>query len=235
VSSPRYRDLIRRHGRLLVAELDGEVVGFGGMVEIAHPDGPVAMITDLFVDERRHGHGAGRAIAEALVEGHERRMTFSSRHPAARGLYASLGLEPRWTLRYLRGVARPTESSLVAWAVDPWSVATDRREYLHLLDPIECFEVLDGPDVIGHAITQDDGSTVAVHRLVTSGDHVAAIRALLNVLPAGRTVECCVPDVDPAAGALVGVGFAEFEHDLFMATAPDLMPAGAIVLNPGLA
>lgn len=235
VQSGRYRSLVRRRGRLLVATVGGEVVGFGGMIVVPHDGGPVAMITDLFVAPEHHGFGAGRLIAHALVDGHDRRMTFTSRHPAARHVYASLGMRARWSLRYLRGGARGTPSPLVAWAVDPVTVAGDRREYLELLDPIDCHELLAGGEVVGHAIGEDDGELIVVHRLATTADHGAAIRALLAACPPGRIVELCVPATSAASAALDELGFEEYDHDVHLSTEPGLIPSTVAVVNPGLA
>ena len=97
-----YLALVRsQHGRLLVAERDDRVVAFGGVVDI---DG-VAMLTDLFVAADARGAGIGTMLLDALFDGSSRRMTFSSKHPAALAAYQRVGMEPQWRLLYLKGVA----------------------------------------------------------------------------------------------------------------------------------
>jgi ribosomal protein S18 acetylase RimI-like enzyme len=86
---------------VLVAEADGEVVGYG---KIEHPtelpaSAHVWHVTGLAVDPSFEGHGAGRALMEALIElARERggrRMTLRVFAPneRARRLYERLGFE----------------------------------------------------------------------------------------------------------------------------------------------
>jgi hypothetical protein len=232
VQNPRYQALLRDHGRLVVAEHDGEIVGFGGMI-IA---GGAAMITDLFVFEERHGRGDGTAMTAALLEGFEKRMTFSSRYPLARATYARAGMEPQWYLRYLRGRAPVVpDLGLRAVEVAHGTASSDRPELVAFFDIARCFHLVDGADVVGHAIVRDTDAYVAVDRLVTSAAHDAAMAALLREMPADRDVEACVPEPSPANAFLRGIGFDEVEYDLHMASEPGLMPDGAVALNPGLA
>ncbi len=53
-----------------VADWDGEVVGFALCVlhEGTWTTAPICYLEDLFVDERARGHGAGKALIEALHE-----------------------------------------------------------------------------------------------------------------------------------------------------------------------
>ena len=92
---------------VLVAELDGEIVGWG---KIEHPTelpstAHVWHVTGLAVDPASEGHGAGRALMEALVElARERggtRMTLRVLAPneRARRLYERVGFEVEGVLR----------------------------------------------------------------------------------------------------------------------------------------
>ena len=61
-----YLSLVRsQHGRLLVAESDGRVVAFGGVVDV---DG-VTMLADLFVAADARGAGIGTQLLNELFDG----------------------------------------------------------------------------------------------------------------------------------------------------------------------
>src|SRR6187431_3159429 len=74
-----YLRIVRAEGRLLVAERGGRIVGYGGVVRA----GDVAMVSDLFVAADARGAGVGGQLLTALLDGWDRRMTCSSRDPAA--------------------------------------------------------------------------------------------------------------------------------------------------------
>ena len=110
----QYLELVRSQGgRLLVAESDDRVVGYGGVVAI---DG-MTMLCDLFVAAAARGAGVGTHLLQQLFEGSSRRMTFSSKHPAAAAAYRRAGMEPQWRLLYLRGeaVGSGPELPVAAW------------------------------------------------------------------------------------------------------------------------
>lgn len=234
VQNPRYQALLRDCGRLVVADVDGSVVGFGGMIQVHG----VAMITDLFVLEDHHGRGLGSAMTAALLDGYPQRMTFSSRHPAARATYAAAGMEPRWFLRYLHGgagAAAAADTHLRAVAVGAESIVSDRPELITFFGGALLLHVLDGDDIVGQALVTDAGTHLALDRLVTTAAHDAAMTAVLRALPSTRAVEACVPEPSPAHDRLLSLGFAEIEYDLHMSSAPDLLPRHVVAVNPGLA
>jgi hypothetical protein len=233
VQNPRYQTLLREKGRLVVADTDGEVVGFGGMI----PAAGVAMITDLFVLQDHHGVGLGTAMTNALLDGYERRMTFSSAHPAARAAYIRAGMEPRWTLRYLRGRANPPPSpSLQAVPVKHADVQADRPELVEFFEWGRCYHIVDrGGEVVGHAIVTSDLGHLAIDRLATTADHAAAMAALLGALTPNAEVQACVPSESNAAALLVALGFRDVDSDLHLSSEPGLMPSTLVAVNPGLA
>jgi GNAT superfamily N-acetyltransferase len=239
VCNPRYRDLIARRGRLLVATHDGVVVGFGGMVDLAH----ASMVTDLFVTADHHGHGTGRALLDGLLCDRPHRMTGSSSHPAARALYESFGMSLHWWLRYLRVDAVATDAAAsIDVATDTADASiSDRPELDALADNLVWLRLIRGGVSVGHALTApptDAATPWQVFRLRTSLPHDAAIRAVLAALPVGAAVECCIPEWSAAAPALGDLGAVEFDRDVFMSNLPpdaDGTPRDLAVVNPGLA
>jgi [ribosomal protein S18]-alanine N-acetyltransferase len=233
----RYRALITQHGRLLVAERNGDVVGFGGMIDTDR----AAMITDLFVAEDQHGHGLGRALLAGLVHDRPRRMTCSSAHPAAQGLYAAFGMQPYWRLRYYSctvpaGLGRP---DVVATSCAP--TASDRPELNGIAERLQWVELLHDGHPIGHALIARSEESSADWRLLrvrSTIAHDVAIRAALSALPAGAEVECCVPEWSAATAALQDLGAQQIDSDLFMSSLPannDGIDRQLAVINPGLA
>ena len=107
----------------LVAEREGKVVGFGGVMLV----GDEAHITNLLVDERVRGGGIGRrlmiSLIEAAVSAGARHLTLEVRvaNEAARSLYAGLGLAPVGVRPRYYG----DDDALILWAHD-----IDRPEYL---------------------------------------------------------------------------------------------------------
>lgn len=91
---------------LLVARLDGAVVGLLTLVRFRIPSGVRAWIEDVVVDERARGRGLGELLArralELAYEGGARSVELTSRpsRSAANRLYRRLGFEPRETNVY---------------------------------------------------------------------------------------------------------------------------------------
>lgn len=98
-------ELAAPHGRYLVDEEDGAIVGYGGVRAL--PGGSDADIQTIALDARFRGRGRGRAllralIAEAVARGaRELFLEVRADNPVAAGLYASegfieLGRRPRY-------------------------------------------------------------------------------------------------------------------------------------------
>lgn len=89
---------------LLVAEVQGEVVGFvhGTLANTPPPieDRPFVGISDIAVRADRRRRGIGRALIDALSEGfaerepQELRLSVALRNDAAVAFYGELGFEP---------------------------------------------------------------------------------------------------------------------------------------------
>jgi GNAT superfamily N-acetyltransferase len=90
---PAYLGHVLATGQLLVAERDGQVVGFAGLVR----RGETAFLTDLFVDPARQSGAVGRTLLRAILPaGGATPLTLSSTDPRALALYTRAGMRPRW-------------------------------------------------------------------------------------------------------------------------------------------
>jgi ribosomal protein S18 acetylase RimI-like enzyme len=97
--------------QLLVARIDGQIVGSLSLVMFRIPTGLRAWIEDVVVDEARRGGGIGRALNEvALAEARRRGaktvdLTSRPSREAANRLYRRLGFTARDTnvYRYVPG------------------------------------------------------------------------------------------------------------------------------------
>ncbi|MEO5838392.1 MAG: GNAT family N-acetyltransferase [Acidimicrobiales bacterium] len=231
VRNPRYCELLRDHGRLLITEDAGQVVGFAGMVRI----GNTAMVSDLFVAADHQRHGVGTTLLSQLVGGEQTLMTFSSSHPGALAAYRRLGLQPGWALCYLQGPIVRQRCSLNATRVDPHAFVIDRPELLRLFDSVACVHINSDSTRVGSAIVADPEGEPVLHRLVLDDRHDEGMLAVMNILPAGAMLRATVPDWSSAYRLLRGLGFAETDHDLYMGTKSNLVPRSLAAVNPGLA
>jgi ribosomal protein S18 acetylase RimI-like enzyme len=93
-------------GRLVVAELDGVIVGFGATLTRSG----VAYVADLFVAPEHQSRGIGARLLHALLDDHDGpRFTLASTDPRARALYERFGMHPVCEYAYLR--AHPDDVS----------------------------------------------------------------------------------------------------------------------------
>ena len=213
-----YLALVRsQHGRLVVAETDDRVVGYGGVVDI---DG-VTMLTDLFVAADARGSGTGTQLLAELFDGSSRRMTFSSKHPAALAAYGRMGMEPQWRLLYLEGTANGGGTGLAA--------ATWQHERLSLVERMAS----QGAHVTADVVSIPDEGAIWIARVQTARP-VKAVSATLAGLARGSKVKLCVPEYSPLATWALKSGFAEVDFDTFCATPDVALPPDLHCLDPGL-
>jgi GNAT superfamily N-acetyltransferase len=253
-ANPAYVSHLLNHGRVVVAELGGAVVGFGAVQEIGSP--PVSMLCDLFVDPVVHGRGCGRAMLSDLWTTAPRRMTFSSLHSHAMPLYTSFGLDPWWPLMYLKGYpARlPVSSEWTVESATPeavaaceltWTGAGRAAEHRAWARRPAGESVLIrgvGDEIVGAGAVIHRGSDRGIVHLATTpeaGDVVAAgvvLQALAQLADEpSQLAHVCLPAPHPAVRALLAAGWRFDEFDLFMASEPELLDPRRAVPSPGQA
>jgi GNAT superfamily N-acetyltransferase len=215
----KYLGLVRSQGgRLLVAETAGRrVVAYGGVVEI---DG-VAMLTDLFVSADARGSGIGTELLGELFGNTRRRMTFSSKHPAALAAYHRAGMEPRWRLLYLEGRA------IGGGELPPETWRHDRGSLVDVMAG-------QGAHVSADAVSMPGKGGIWIMRL-QSAEPVDAVTTALRAIPAGTVVTMCTPERSPVATWAKANGFSITDSDTFCATPGVDIAADLHCLDPGLA
>jgi GNAT superfamily N-acetyltransferase len=232
-----------RHGRFLVAERDGLVVGYGG----TRPIGDATMLCDLFIDPAHQGSGVGRRLLDHLLDGRTEIFTFSSRDPRAMPLYARYGLVPRWPLLYLVGPPPVPDSPRVRVRAVAAGVAADAERELTGVDraPDHAFwstmpdatalvVELDGDPVAAGAGENAAGAGVLRH-LALSPEADAATATVAALAGLGATsVRACLPGPHPALRALLAGGWRIEEYDHHMSTRDGLIDPRQ-VLSPALA
>jgi GNAT superfamily N-acetyltransferase len=205
-------------GRLLVAELAGRVIAYGGVVDTEE----VAMLSDLFVAADARGMGVGTQLLHELIDGSNRRMTFSSKHPAALAAYRRAGMEPQWRLLYLRGVAFGGGPQLPAGEWRHGRAALVEEMARH------------GAHVSSDVVSLPEGNGVWIAR-VDSARPVEALAAALAGLTAGTVVTMCTPEHSAVARWAQDNGFTITDYDTFCATPGVVIPGDLNCLDPGLA
>lgn len=251
--NPAYVRHLLAHGRVVVAELGGDVVGFGAVQDIGTRPVPVSMLCDLFVDPAVHGRGCGRAMLADLWSIAGPRMTFSSLHSHAIPLYTSFGLDPWWPLLYMKGYT-PRLPVINEWTVESatpaevasrelaWTGADRVAEHRAWAARPSGESILicrdDDDEVIAAGVVIHHGPDRGVVHLATVpevDDGVAAavvIRSLAHLADEPtQLTHVCLPAPHPAVRALLAVGWRFDEFDLFMATEPELLdPRRAVPL-----
>jgi len=253
-ADPAYVGHLLAHGRLVVAEQEGAVAGFGATLRIGTGAAAITMLCDLFVDPRCHGLGLGQAMLGVLWPDGTPRMTFSSLHAHALPLYARYGLDAWWPLLYLSGDVTALRAP-AGWSValaSAGEVAGLERRWTGIDRTADHQAwaarpggqpVLAGRD--GQAAAAGTvGGAGAEYGLIhlalspTSGDAEArdAVLAVLASLdpPRGRA-RVCLPAPHPAVRALLAAGWRNDDLDLYMATEPGLLDPRRAVPSPSLA
>jgi GNAT superfamily N-acetyltransferase len=253
--NPVYVQHLMDVGRVVVAELDAAVAGFGATEQIGTGRQAISMLCDLFVDPGAHGRGAGRAMLADLWPTAGRRMTFSSLHSNAAPLYTSFGLDAWWPLLYLHGDPDrlPVTSEWAVESVTPDQAARQELDWTGASRAADHRAWAAQPGGESILVSRDDeviaaGSVVSsgpdrgiVHLALTPAvdDGVAAgvvlqVLAQLEARP-GEPAHVCLPAPHPAVRPLLAAGWRFDEFDLFMATEPDLLDPRRAVPSAGQA
>ena len=253
--NPAYIRHLMDVGRVVVAELDAAVAGFGAIQQIGAGPDAVSMLCDLFVDPGAHGRGCGRAMLADLWSTAARRMTFSSLHRHAAPLYTSFGLDAWWPLVYMHGdPARLPISN--EWAIEPTSPdevaryeldwtgigrAADHRAWA-ARPAGESILVSCDDEVIAAGTVINRGADRGIVHLAVSpaADDGVAAGVVLHTLgqlrePPAENAQVCLPAPHPAVRALLTAGWRFDEFDLFMASEPGLLDPRRAVPSPGQA
>jgi GNAT superfamily N-acetyltransferase len=256
-SDPAYVRHLLEHGRVVVAELGGDVVGFGAVQEIGTGSVSVSMLCDLFVDPAVHGRGCGRAMLTKLWSTAARRMTFSSLHSHAIPLYTSFGLDAWWPLLYFNGhtsrlpvvndwtveSATPEAVSAIELAWTGADRAPEHRAWAGRPAGESIVISRDaGDEIIAAGAVINRGPDRGIVHLATAAgadDGVAAgvvLQSLAQLADEpGQIAHVCLPAPHPAVRALLSAGWKFDEFDLFMASEPDLLDPRRAVPSPGQA
>jgi GNAT superfamily N-acetyltransferase len=253
--NPAYVRHLMDHGRVVVAELDGKVAGFGAAQPTGTGPATVSMLCDLFVDPAAHGRGCGRAMLADLWADPQPRMTFSSLHANALPLYTSFGLDAWWPLLYLHGEtgrlpairewsAEPVTAGLVASYELAWTGAErlSDHQYWAARPGGQCLLVSRDAEVIAVGTVISSGEYRGIVHLAMSpaADDATAAEAVPLTLaelsgPGHELAHVCLPAPHPAVRALLAAGWQFGEFDLFMATDPGLLDPRRVVPSPALA
>lgn len=111
--------LARQEYLFLVAEEEGRVVGYGGLL-LVMDEGDV---TNIVIEENYRGRGLGKALTGALMEEGKRlglrAFTLEVRvgNEAAIHVYEQLGFRPEGIRK--RFYEKPTEDALIMWKREP--------------------------------------------------------------------------------------------------------------------
>jgi GNAT superfamily N-acetyltransferase len=240
-----YLDSLLMIGRVLVAERDGAIVGFGAVV----PVGPISHLADLFVRPASHGSGVGKALLAELYGDRWPRSTFASGDPRALPLYVRSGMQPGWLNLYLLAEApRLPSTSLVAASASPEQCATIELattgrqrvaiQWTHGRPGSELVLLRNGDRPVGFALVRDRwrGPGRAVDRVVPlpDADPVEVLFAALGSQSAGRPVQATLPGPHPALRTMLEAGFLIVDRDIYLGSEPDLVDPTRQVIDPTL-
>jgi GNAT superfamily N-acetyltransferase len=235
-ADPRYVAHQRRHGRFLVAEVDGQVAGYCATRRI----GAATMLCDLFIDPCHHGRGAGRRLLDDAFPAKGDRFTFASQDPRAMPLYLRHGMAPRWPLLYLSGP--PAGGSALRADRVAMADAGDAEAAMGCPDRTADYAYWGAaPGSTGLIVRIGDDIVAAgaaapgrlIH-LTTAGGHdpAAALLAALGAFEDDR-VRLCLPGPHPAVPLLLERRWRIDAYDHHMSSSPGLITTDR-VLSPSL-
>jgi GNAT superfamily N-acetyltransferase len=229
-------------GRVVVALVDDRLIGIGATIE----RGGVTHIADLYVDPDRQGVGVGGRLLGALDPARTPCTTFSSSDPRALPLYVRAGLVPWWPLLYFEG--RPSRPLAAPFAVEPGSPdevaaidamvfagrGTHEHNYHGNRPGMLSFVVRGGSRAVAAGYTKD--GVLEMLSIVASADAVGAMTSVVSFIADIGTgpIITALPGPHPAVRVLLDAGLRINAHDLYCATARDLVDPVRRLPNPGL-
>jgi GNAT superfamily N-acetyltransferase len=182
--NPAYQSFVHDAGRLLLAWLGSEVVGFAGVVERAG----ASFLTDLFVDPSRQDAGIGRRLLSSVWTDTGPRMTSSSQDQRALALYRSFGLSPVWENLYVEvpGAEGPDLAS--GAVIEPASGG-------------DCGWNLELPGLRNITLRSDDGELLASAVFLDVPHERVTIQVLRAVTPQPSALPALVEELRQLAGS----------------------------------
>jgi len=241
-----YLDSLLTIARVLVAEREGAVVGFGAVV----PVGPITHLADLFVRPAAHGSGVGRTLLGELFGDAWPRTTFASDDPRALPIYVRAGMQPGWPNLYLLAEHPRLPSSVLdaapgtveeCAAIERAVTGRDRAaiQWTRGRPGSErvVLRTVDGR-AAGFAIVRERwrGPGRAVDRVVPAADAdpTEVVLAAIASQADGRPIQATLPGPHPALRTLLEAGFRIVDRDTHMASEPDLLDPTRQVIDPTL-
>ncbi|MEU6412165.1 GNAT family N-acetyltransferase [Microbispora sp. NPDC046933] len=240
---PDFVDAEREFGTVLVGEVDGAIVGFGGVLR----RGTVTHLGDLFVLPDHQSSGVGRTILSRLLPRDTPKVTFAADDTRALALYVRNGMRPRCPLLYLKrrplgdgparresGRAAPEEADVrAAAAMDARVCGGDRAATL------AWYAGLPGVTLhvsgSGYAFARVAGDKVVIGPAggATPQDCVDIVLEAAHAHHAARPVHVAVPGTHPLLPLLLDAGWRIGDMDTLM-TSEDFMRLDCYVPHPDL-
>ena len=241
-----YFEHLLARGRVVVAESDSGLVGFGAAV-----DTPRARhLADLFVRPPVQGLGIGRRLLAELFDSPGPRTTFASDDPRAMPLYIAFGLRPWWPTLYVIGDAVRLPAAPPGLLVEEVSadvVAGHERDWVGIDRPEDHRYWAGQPE--SRAFVARQGSLVVAAgyqraRLRGRGHWVTNFHVAPGIEPSAPTlavmraaavpdgwVGTCILGPNPIVAILLANGFRIVDRDTYMASEPGLIDPERILPN----
>ena len=241
---PNYLPHLLDHGRVLVAERAGRIVGFAGLAQ----RGNVAFLSDLFVRPDAQSGAIGGTLLRAILPEDGVCCTCSTSDPRALALYIRAGMRPAWPQYLLHQEARgrrapadgaPTagllieEGDPVAPCLTEWEAAIGGRSraedfafWKAAQGGIALWFRRDG-ETIGYALVRLRGGTVTHPAAITIGplgvrDPQEALACTLATVAwargQGDGICLTLPGPHPALAPLLERGFRFADSYTFVAS-----------------
>ncbi|OPG06923.1 GNAT family N-acetyltransferase [Microbispora sp. GKU 823] len=240
---PDFVDAERAFGEVLVGEVDGEIVGYGGTLR----RGTVTHLGDLFVLPDHQSSMVGRTILSRLLPGDAPKVTFASSDKRALALYVRNGMRPRCPLFYLKrgplgdrsvrresGQEAPGEADVhAAAAMDAHVSGGDRTSTLTWYAGLPGVTLHVGGS--GYAFVRTAGDKVVIGPAggATPQDCADIVLEAANAHPGAGPVHVAVPGAHPLLALLLDAGWRIGDMDTLL-TSEDFMRLDCYAPHPDL-